>query len=672
MVPQNQRVTLGGIVRRGPGHELGQDVRIAHIHFADRFAPGIPRDVPLSDQPPPGVPPVAVFGRVPGNTVHLHDDINIVRRTDLSHLQEIVDGILFEVVVGRHVNHDGPIGRLSPPNLGSKTDRPRAGGLTDVDAYALRRRAGRRSGHFRWRNGPYGVRPCFEVGERVDSGVRGRRGQLPDVVCSVAVSVYEDGNTPYSRLTGIQGTVAIGVVEDGAREVSRGSSATGGYSVDLQRRLGISEQIRLEVDPPGGSVRPDSTEVLHLGEVVRVAHASDAFVKDGTPEFIGVDMAGPVEYPLAGRVPPISGIHDHPERAVLMDHVRLGDADVPHVEGPGQTALGIHEIRHRVLKIRARVELGVVAVVGMAEVVYEMGPGVQIGQKLAAGPTPVAFVVLDHGPASRDVGVDDRLAGNGGVGLHVQSLAQRDERIVVRMGVLLVPDRLVDEIRRLGGIADRRAAHRQFRDQINIRMPRPVRRLAPSRVSIPVPGSVQTGVVHVRRHGRFDFIPGPRSAVDIHAPDRNHLDVSAEENVRNPPVRVRVLQEVADTVLVVSRLGTGVVRVDVFRRDKRRRHASTILLVDQRLKLVGQGVRGYNNVIVTPRARQPVRRPALRALPSVRLQKLRIEHLLGHRRDFGLQTSVGGVVRLDCLGRQSDVDPRVEQKVPGRVQDDWK
>ena len=110
VVPEDDGVAVGGVVGDAPLDEGGEGGRVAHVGFADAHAPTRRGCVALGHAAAAGVEPVVVARVVTGRAVHLHEDIHVGRRSGRGHFQKVLDAVVLEVVVGVHVDHEGPLG----------------------------------------------------------------------------------------------------------------------------------------------------------------------------------------------------------------------------------------------------------------------------------------------------------------------------------------------------------------------------------------------------------------------------------------------------------------------------------------------------------------------------------------------------------------------------------
>ena len=230
----------------------------------------------------------------------------------------------------------------------------------------------------------------------------------------------------------------------------------------------------------------------------------------------------------------------------------------------------------------------------MAQVIDQVGAGVQVVSQVRAAPTPGQVVVLDESPIVRDGLVANLGGGVGAPGGLIQLFSQPNRGVRVGMRGGFVLNRLGDEIARFGEIAHRCPADVDVGHQVDVAAAGAVVCFAPKAVAVAVPGTVEAGVVHVRRQTGVDG--RPHTGVDPAL--RRHFDVAAEQDPLRTPMGVGVGDEAADPVRSVARLGARVVGVDVLRRDDPGRQPSIEFLVHQRLEAALQRTAGDDHVFV--------------------------------------------------------------------------
>ena len=165
---------------------------------------------------------------------------------------------------------------------------------------------------------------------------------------TVVVQIEEDNLTGQRLFGRLFLTVGVGVVPDHALDCPAGGL---GGPVHLKRGFGIAEQRRLEMDPPVRAGRTDAEQVVVLRVLVGLSEVRQALVEYGVPEFFGIVVARAGV--VARHVPSVTRVHHHPQRAMVVDHVLLGDGEVVRVERARHAPLGVHEVG---ILVRKRVD----------------------------------------------------------------------------------------------------------------------------------------------------------------------------------------------------------------------------------------------------------------------------------------------------------------------------
>lgn len=112
VVPQDEGVAVGREALDAPADEVGQHLRIAHVLLAqalqrlrvEQAAVGVGQDAVAAR-----VGPVAVAGGFAQRPVNLHDDIDLFAAAGRFHLVQVQQPRQLQVVVGIHIDEDGPV-----------------------------------------------------------------------------------------------------------------------------------------------------------------------------------------------------------------------------------------------------------------------------------------------------------------------------------------------------------------------------------------------------------------------------------------------------------------------------------------------------------------------------------------------------------------------------------
>ena len=381
---------------------------------------------------------------------------------------------------------------------------------------------------------------------------------------------------------------------------------TGNRHAELERCLRVAEERRLIVNPSLGAGVGDAPEIVVLRVLIGLADVDQALVEHGVPVLVVPEMAGLGH--VAGQEPAVAAVHHHGKGAVLGEDVMLGDGVVV-VEGPGVAALGVQEVRilvDQIVNVRG-VDSGVIAHIGVPEMVDDMRAVVELGNQVVSAPSAGGVVHLDHGPVRRDAVLDDGDHRVASVGLWIapEVLAEHDGRVPVRVRRGLVPDGLVDEVGHIAGRADGRPAEVDVGLQVDVGAAVAVVAFAPDAVAVVVPPAVQSGVVQIGGdvevldvfgEGQFQSFLNKPVGTTI----RYDVRVAAEQDPGGTPTRIRVGDEFPNLVGVVADLYTRVVGVDILGGHDAGGEALIDLLLDQRLERRRQRFAGDQHVFVRP------------------------------------------------------------------------
>ena len=109
MVPQHQRIFLGGIAGHRPFDEIDQGFRISHVDLSQAFH-SIARNwghVFLNVEAFASCP-VSVRGVISINAVELDHDVDVGIGAHCCHLEEVIYACALQVVVGIEIDHECP------------------------------------------------------------------------------------------------------------------------------------------------------------------------------------------------------------------------------------------------------------------------------------------------------------------------------------------------------------------------------------------------------------------------------------------------------------------------------------------------------------------------------------------------------------------------------------